>query len=297
VRFAATVVLWLATTVVLAVAIPTAWAQKNVVDIDGYAAMAQKAAADPALQSAMAAELTTRVMVLITQAPRHHDPVDSSWVHGVAAAYTASPSFPPQFAQANRAVHAWLFTDSDNQPWVIDLAPMLKDSRFEQVLNRFKVQVPATVTVPLTVATPKSLQPGQLRPLTSVGPWVSVGAAVLAGVGVLLTVAAARSRGKALTSLGVSALLVGAGGWAAIEVGRRYIDDALNRTTGDIRPIADVMIGHAKGSLHQWLNLTLAAGGVLVVLGVFVALLGGLRKRSRAAGQLSGNLANIGLVG
>ena len=39
------------------------------------------------------------------------------------------------------------------------------------------------------------------------------------------------------------------------------------------------MVGHAIGSLHQWLNLTLAAGGVLVVLGVLAAMLGGMGKR------------------
>jgi hypothetical protein len=94
----------------------------------------------------------------------------------------------------------------------------------------------------------------------------------------LLTLVAARSRGKALASLGVSALLVGAAGWAGLEIGRRYIDDALNRTTGNVRTIAGVMVTHAEGSLHQWLNLTLAAGGALVVFGVVVAMIGGLRK-------------------
>jgi hypothetical protein len=37
-------------------------------------------------------------------------------------------------------------------------------------------------------------------------------------------------------------------------------------------------VGHAQGSLHQWLNLTLAAGGVLVAAGIIVAMLGGLRR-------------------
>lgn len=278
-RFAVTVVLWLATTAALAVAIPAAWAQINVVDVDGYAAMAQKAARDPALQSAMASKLATRAMTLIAQ--RGYPP-DSLLVHDVADAYTASPSFPPQFAQANRALHGWMFGDTQSaknaDSSVVDLAPMLNDSSFQQMLSNFNVQVPATVTVPLTVDMPKTLRPGRLQPLATWGPWVSIGAVVLTGIGALLTLAAARSRGKALTSLGVSALLVGAGGRAAIEATRRYVNDALNHTTGDIRQIADVMVGHAEGSMHQWLNLTLVAGGVLVVFGAFVAMLGSLRK-------------------
>ena len=64
-------------------------------------------------------------------------------------------------------------------------------------------------------------------------------------------------------------------------MGRRYINDALNRTTGDIRQVADVMVNTAEASLHQWLNLTLAAGGVLVVFGMVVSMLGGLRAENR----------------
>lgn len=64
-----------------------------------------------------------------------------------------------------------------------------------------------------------------------------------------------------------------------MEASRRFVDDALNQTAGDIRQIADVMVGRAELSAHHWLNLTLAAGGVLVVFGVAVAMLGGLRRR------------------
>lgn len=77
----------------------------------------------------------------------------------------------------------------------------------------------------------------------------------------------------------MSALIVGAAGWAGIEIGRRYAETALTKTQGEVRAIADVMIGHAIDSMHLWLNLVLAAGGVLVVLGVLAAMLGGLGRR------------------
>jgi hypothetical protein len=132
--------------------------------------------------------------------------------------------------------------------------------------------------VPITVPESSALRPGQLRLISTWGPWVSVGSTILTGVFALLMLTAARSRGKALAALGVSALMVGAAGWAGLEVARRYINDALNNTEGDIRRVADLMVDHAEGSLHQWLNLTLAAGGVLVVFGVIVSMLGGLRR-------------------
>ncbi|HZA11597.1 hypothetical protein [Mycobacterium sp.] len=279
-RFVATMLLWLVTTVALAVAVPAGWAQKTLVDVDGYAALAQKAAKDPRLQDAMASELTTQVVALANQ---RGISVNQSLVRGVATAYSASPDFPRQFANANRVAHAWMFTDSSNQSrdsqgrWRVDLAPMLSDTAFQQMLSGWNIDVPATVEVPVAV-TPADVHPGQLHRVATWGPWVSIGAAVLTGIFALLTLAAARRRGKAIAALGVSALLVGAGGWAAMEVGRRYIDDALNHTTGDVRKVADVMVGYAEGSLHQWLNLTLAAGGALVVFGIITTMLGSLRK-------------------
>jgi hypothetical protein len=135
------------------------------------------------------------------------------------------------------------------------------------------------LTVPITVSDTSGMRPGQLRHFSTWGPWVSIGATVLTGVFALLTLAAARARGKTLAALGVSALLVGAAGWAGLEVARRYVNRALDRTTGDIRQVADAMVNHAEDGLHQWLNLTLAAGGVLVVFGVLVSMLGGLRRR------------------
>jgi hypothetical protein len=281
VRFVAALMFWLVTTAALAVAIPANWAQHNVVDPDGYAALAESAAEDPRLQEAMASELTTQARTMISE--NGYD-VSSDLIGPVASAHTASPAFPGQFAQANRIAHRWMFTDSaqgaegtDDQ-WVVDLAPMLADASFQQTLANFNIEVPDTLTVPVTVSNLEGLRPGQLTLLARWGPWVSIGSGILAGFFALLTLATARSRGKALAALGVSALLVGAGGWAGLEVVRRYIDDALNRTTGDIREVADAMVGHGEASLHQWLNLTLAAGGVLVVFGIIVAVLGGLRR-------------------
>lgn len=282
-RFAASVLLWFTTTLALAVAVPAAWTQLHVVDGDGYATMARGAAGDPALQSAMAAELTTRAMALATAHGGGRYPVDSSEVHDAASAFTAGPAFPPLFAQANRAAHGWLFGEpvigENGDQWAVDVAPMLRDDSIQPLLSRYNVTVPAKLTVPLTVSVPHSVSQGRLSRLSTWGPWVSVGAVALCGVCALLTLAAARRRGKALSSLGVSALLVGAAGWAGLEIAGRYVDRSLNHTTGDIRRIAEAMVGHAEAGLHQWLNVTLLAGAVLVGLGVLVAMLGALWKK------------------
>jgi len=279
VRFALAALLWLCATVALAVAVPTVWTQTHVVDVNGYTAMARKAAGDKALQAAVAAELATRATVLINQSGHH---VDSVQAHAVAAGYTAGPDFPAQFADANRLAHDWMFTgahtQSEGDQWVVDLAGMLKDSAFDKLLASYNVHVPDTVRVPVTVATPKVLRPGELRPLATWGLWASIGVVALTGFFALLTLVAARSRGRGLAALGVSAMIVGAAGWIAIELAHYPLNDKLNNTTGGIRGVADVMVSQAESSLHDWLDLSLATGGALVLLGVIAAVLGGLRK-------------------
>ena len=279
-RLLLTTLLWLATTISLALALPALWVQTHLIDTDGYAAFSQRVAADPALQQAMAAELSLQVADLAgtTVAP--------AVVGRVAAAYTASAAFPPHCAQATRFAHRWLFTDtvgSELDPqgrWVVDLAPMLRDSSFQDVFAAYGVTVPQTLPIPLTDSAPAHLRPGQLQKVATWGPWVSIGLAVLTAGCALLTLAAARRRGKAMTALGVSALLVGGAGWAGLEIGRRRLGNALTDTSDNIHRLADSLVGQAISSMHEWLNLTLVGGAALVVGGLVVSLLAGLGHRS-----------------
>lgn len=276
-RSAATVLMWVITTVLLAVALPAAWAQLHVVDRAGYSGLARQAAANPELQSAMAAELTAQVGRLSASA-------DSTVVGPISRAYTASSDFPVQFGQANAFAHRWLFTDTvgsdlDAQGrWVIDFAPMLSDVAFTQTLSDYSISVPSAVPIPLTDGAPAALRPGALRDVGLWWPWATVGIGVLAACSALLMLYAAPGRGRALAALGVSALLVGGTGWGAIEFGQRYLNHALNETSGTVRTVADVMVATAQASMHQWLTVTLIAGGGLVVVGVIVSLLSGLTR-------------------
>ncbi|BBY17947.1 hypothetical protein [Mycolicibacterium litorale] len=278
-RFVLTALLWLLTTVMLAVAVPAVWAQQHLVSEQGYAELAASAATEPRLQDAMADELTTQITALT--ADRGYT-LNQTLVHQVASGYTGNAGFPGQFAQANRIAHRWMFTDdfphaSADDQWLIDIAPMLSDPSLMATLGNLELDVPETLMVPVTVPSPE-LRPGRLQALATWGPWAAIGAAVLTGLLALLTLAGSRRRGKGLAALGVSALLVGAGGWAGLEVANRHVDDALTRVEGNFRRIVDEMVIHAEDSLHHWLNMTLIAGVALVVTGVVVSMLGGLRR-------------------
>src|ERR1700730_10563193 len=172
VRFVATVFLWLVTTVALAVAIPARWAQKNIVDANGYAAFAQSAAKDPKLQQAMASELTTQIVSLASGKGYH---LNSDLVRTVTTAYTQNAGFPGQFAQANRIAPTWLFTDEirrqegTDDRWLIDIAPMLSDPSLRQALGTLNLDVPDTLTVPITVSDSAGMAPRQVAALSRGG--------------------------------------------------------------------------------------------------------------------------------
>lgn len=271
--------LWLLATVTLALAVPAVWVQTNLVNEGGYARFAEDAASQPALQQAMAGELTTQILDL-------GPGLQPDLVAALTSSYTASPSFPQQFAEANRFAHRWLFTDSvDSQTdaqgrWVVDIGPMLNDTSLKQTLQNHNIDVPQSLPVPLTQNAPEALRPGRLQSVGTWGPWFTIGAVGLAAVFALLTLAAAHSRGKALAALGVSALIVGAVGWAGLEIGRQRLDAALGDTSGDIRALVDALVNTAIDSMHHWLNLTLAVGGGLVAVGVLFAMLGGVFRRT-----------------
>ena len=230
----------------------------------------------------MAAELTTQ---LVTLAANSGYDVRTDLFGTAATAYTRSSAFPGQFAMVNRFAHRWMFTDSvssdvDSQGrWVIDLAPMLADSSFQQTLAGLRHQ---GAVEPADPADRERARRAAARAAAAGGYLGSVGQRRRHRARRCVRpadLAVARRRGKALVALGVSALLVGAAGWAGLEVGRRYAGTALSDTCGDIRQIADSLVGHAVSSLHQWLNLTLAVGGGLVVVGVILTLLGGIGHR------------------
>ncbi|MCB0926209.1 MAG: hypothetical protein KDB50_16980 [Mycobacterium sp.] len=276
-RSLATVFLWLVATLLLAAALPAAWAQQNLVDRSGYTALMQRAATNPDLQAAAAIELTTQVGRLSAGS-------DAAVVGGIAKLYTAGSSFPDQFAQASSYAHRWLFTDrvggsTDSQGrWVIDLAPMLSDAAFAQTLRDYNIGVPTTIPIPLTDNAPAAVRPGALRVVGMWAPWVAWGLVALCAASVLLMLITAGNRGKAIVGLGVSAVLVGAAGWAAIEIGQRPLNAALDNTSGNVRTMADVIVATAENSMHQWLNVTMIVGGGLVIVGVLVSLLAGLAR-------------------
>lgn len=277
-RFLFAVLLWLLTTAALAVTIAGAWTQSRLVDENGYVALTAPAAADPRVQHVIAEELTTQIVSL---GKKQGSRVNETQVAELTASYTSGPQFRADFASVNRMAHQWLFTNTSaaqrdsRGSWQIDVAPMIKSL----VPQGLSIKAPETLTVSLTDDNLAGLTPGRLVPVARFGQlavWISFGLTlILAG----LTQLAVRSRAKGLAGLGISALLVGAAGWAGLEVGQRYLDRPLSRVTENLRDVADSLVTAAVSNAHHWLSLTMAAGGLVIAVGVVSGLVGGLLRR------------------
>lgn len=277
-RFLFAVLLWLLTTAALALTVTAAWTQSRIVDENGYVALTAPAADDPRVQRAIAGELTTQIVSL---GKKQGSRVNETQVAELTATYTGGPQFRADFASANRMAHQWLFTNSnsaqrDSQGSLqIDVAPMIKSL----VPQGLSIKAPETLKVSVTDDNLAGLTPGRLVQVARFGQlavWISFGLTlVLAG----LTQLAVRSRAKGLVGLGISALLVGTAGWAGLEIGRRYLDRPLNRVNDNLRDVADSLVTQAVGNAHHWLSLTMAAGGLVIVVGVVSGLVGGLLRR------------------
>lgn len=283
-RSLTTLLAWLITTVMLAVAVPATWMQHNLVEDDGFAALSQRAAQNPVLQTAVAGELASQAVWLIRERGFN---VDYPRVRDIATAYTASPAFPPRFARVMAGVHRNMFAENGSDEWDIDLAAMLDDREFRPTMTDYDVQEPSALTAPVVVSAPEALRSGQLRLLADWSRRVGLGAGALAGLGALLTLAVARRRGLALAGLGVSGLLAaGIGGVGAAVVHRQLtavLGASLNNTEATIRKIADVMVATGVNDLQHWLSLTAVAGAAVTVSGLAVMLLG---RRRKSAGQV-----------
>ncbi|MDT5095076.1 MAG: hypothetical protein QOH60_4439 [Mycobacterium sp.] len=281
-RSASAVSLWLTATFALLVAIPLNWVQHTLINVDGYTSMARVAGHQSGVQKATAALLTEQVSAAARQ--NGFSGGDNA-IQQAATTYTASSVFPDNFADVNRIAHEWLFTNKARQTdrgWEIDLGPMLADTSFKTQLASQGVTLPPTVTVPVTGDTANKFAPGQLSTLATWGPWGAIGSALVVGVAAVLMLVVAKSRGIALAALGVSALLAGGVGWVALSLGRGRVDSALSKTNGNVQTIANSLLVQAEDSLQQWMTYALIAGGVLVVVGVLVAVLGKSMRRKSA---------------
>ena len=171
-RFVAALLFWLLTTAALAVAVPAMWAQHNVVDEDGYAALARRRPPSDPLQDAMAVRADQPAGLLARQQRLRRQPRSGARCGDGLHAQSGLPR--PVRDRPTGSCTAGCSPTPRGSPttsgrWEIDLSPMLADSSFQQTLQDFGISAPSTLEVPLTDNAPDSLRPGSAAPAGHVG--------------------------------------------------------------------------------------------------------------------------------
>ena len=280
-RSGAAGVLVLVVSVLLPLTLAARWADDTVADTDGYVAVADEVVADPAVQAALADQLTTQV---VGQVPATGVGTVDTGVRGIVEGAVqqavASDTFASVWSQANRTAHSTVLallqgetsrvTLDDSGQVVLELGAVA-DAVTARIVESGLVSADAIPTFDTSVPLFQSSALDDARTgyeaLTLVAtwaPWVALAVLVLA-------LALAYSRGLVLLWVGVlsavgTGLLMAALGLlserATLAVTSPSVSPAL------VGSITDVFTESAQHALRTGLVVS----GALVVVGIVVLL-------------------------
>ena len=224
---ARSLLLWILTTVALAVAVPATWAQHTVVDQTGYSGFDVGRKAIPRSSRRWRRPLTTQLMAL--SANSGYD-LNAELFAASPRAYTRKrgisrpvrprePGCPPLDVHRHRRSVRFVRSLGDRS--VADAGGQLDTA----TLCDFNFQAPKTLEVPLTEPTSRSH-----FAQASCGTFAKWGRGSVSARHVLDRRARAPDLGgrkrtrQSPCGLGALGLVVGAGGWAGSRSGQRYVD-------------------------------------------------------------------------
>ncbi len=242
-----------------AVAVPALWAERNIIDESGYVELVSPLAADSDFQG----ELSN---VLGDQLTRNLDapaPVREAVqlvIEKVAAKVAELEGYQAAWDKSQRRTHRLLLDSSAaDKTRGIDIGPLgeLVIARVNE-LSPLALEAPESIVVPVDRVDPHVVQ--TLREL----PLKAYAASVLAVLLALGSLAAARSRARALAWLGFGLVLVAGALKVAVD---EVAPTALQ--TGELSArLQEIVIGTVTASFDGWL-LVLGAVGVLAAVAGF----------------------------
>lgn len=259
---------------VLPLAVASAWFSTTVEKTDRYVETVEQLADDPAVTDAAIDQFTARALLELGP-PASDRPQVQRLTRAAVTRVITGPEFPPAWAAGNREAHRALLEIMDhdltgNDRMVVDLAPLAtavvnslaaEDLRIDLSGQRLSVEVAST----------EELRQVQTlwRSLELAGTWLPIAWILL----VALTLLTARGRLSALGQLAIGSALALAVLWAGTEVGRALIAER-----GDL-PLAvwDVVLA----SLHRWILVGIAIAAVALVVRIVLGLALGQRAARR----------------
>jgi hypothetical protein len=267
--------------VLAALAVPAIWLDRNVVQEDGFVALAAPLGSDDEFQQRLAA---AAVATIDTSAvPQFLTGLLEPVLKSAAGSLTGLPGYPAAWEETLRRSHRLSFADPESLPaevdsttaLTLDVAPLV--SLGVEELSRtsgLPLDPPGQTLINVGQSNQRQLieQAAAYAPL---GYSVAIGA----GIAFLLALVAARRRWVVVFSVGIAALLL-AGMWTA---GSQLAGDAVLATASGSE-IADMFknefVAAAAGSFRTWTLAAAVAGGALALVGIVVRIASPGRKGS-----------------
>ncbi|MFT3716729.1 MAG: hypothetical protein QM774_12530 [Gordonia sp. (in: high G+C Gram-positive bacteria)] len=248
----------------IVVAVPTVWGERHIVDTDGFAASASKAAHDREVQDFFAEQISTQI------AQASGVSAAGTAAKPLAQSYTRSPAFAADFAEVARQQHDWLFTEpapgQKTDTMDLNITPMVN-----RVLQGSPI--PVKVNQAVTIEMDQSdLTAGQLKQpgdIVRIAAWVSVIAAIGGAVVALLF---GRRRGAVLAWLGIGGIIGGAVGWFIAWYGERLVVSSESPEPLPAQRTIQLVTHDILSSLTSVSVITAVAGVAAVIIGVIAGV-------------------------
>jgi hypothetical protein len=255
-----------------AVAVPAIWVDRNIVQEDGFVALAAPLGKDDAFQQRLAA---AAVGTIDTGAiPEALAGLVQPVLDAAAGSLTRLPGYPAAWEETLRKSHRLSFADPRSLPpevastsLTLDVAPLVALAT-EEISKATGLPLDSPDQTLINIG-----QSNQRQLIERVSAYAPMGysLAIGAGIALLLALVAARRRWAVVFNAGFAALLL-AGLWAA---GSQLARDAVLGTASG-NEVADMFKNEfaraASNSFQTWILAAVIAGGVLLVAGIVVRI-------------------------
>jgi len=252
-----------------AVALPAIWVDRNIVQEQGFVALAGPLGSDQAFQSGLVSALSSTAKAQL-KLPAGLDDLAGGLIQTAATSVTTDPGYPQAWTQTLQQSHQVNFGDTGTETLALDVAPLVK-----LVAGRVSAGLPVYVPINTPSQVLISLgDPGLSRYVTVVskvgkaGYWLGGAAIVL----LLLGLVVARKRGTTAIMAAVGLALV-ALVWKIAEMA---VIGMVQRTpTGNA--VADVfstqLAALAEVSVDRWILIAFIVAGSLFLVGILARVL------------------------
>jgi hypothetical protein len=260
-------------------ALPSAWLAVNLVEENGFVELASPLADHAGFTGSLAQALAEEATGSTDVPPEAAESVQPV-VEDLAQGITELPDFDPAWQETLRRSHS--LTLAEAQPpvgaepqaaFIVDIAPLV-GLVAEQVGGQFGFDIPAPEQTLVNVGGPAERGVVE-RAEQAAGLWPVMAAA--AGTGILIALAFAHRRSTTLALTGLGILLGGAGLWlGAGFAGGAVAGSAGGNTVSEV--FTEALAARAAADFQEWCLAALAAGMLLLALGMAGRLLRGARN-------------------